>query len=96
MPTTPLAGDRSRRARSPRDITGRRYEELHREQQEAKGDLANIDVTSIRHMAYTSGHAAGFEAGFVAGWDALADHLVEIGVLDPDDEPEVLGSPEAE
>jgi hypothetical protein len=84
MPTTSLAGDRSRRARNPKDVTGTRYAQQHAELK-AKEDAENIDVAAIRHAAYTSGHAAGYEAGFTAGWDSLALHLVEEGILDPDE-----------
>lgn len=84
MPTTPLAGNRARRARNPRDITGREYARLHAEQA-AKEAAANISIGEIRKAARQAGFDAGWEAGFDAGWNALAAYLVEIGVLDPDD-----------
>jgi len=92
--TSPPQGDRTR-ARNPRDITGTKAAQLLKDKQ-AREELANLDIHAIRHDAYTKGRADGFTAGFEQGWDSLAAHLVEIGILDPDDEPEVLGSPEAE
>ena len=88
MPTTtsPLAGNRTHRTRNPRDVTGAQYQRLHAEQK-AKEDAANLDIAAVRRAALTEGHAQGYEAGFTAGWDALAEHLVSEGILDPD-EPE--------
>jgi hypothetical protein len=83
--TSPLAGNRTHRTRNPRDITGREYQRLHAEE-DAKKAAENLDIAAVRRAALTEGHAQGYEAGFVAGWDALAAHLVEVGVLAPDDE----------
>jgi hypothetical protein len=69
---------------NPRDLTKTRQLELLREKQ-AREAAATVDIEAVRQVAYTSGHAAGYEAGFIAGWQALADHLVEIGVLEADD-----------
>jgi hypothetical protein len=78
MSTTSLAGDRSRRARSPRDITGREYARLHAEQ-EAKRAAATVDIHEVQRLAR--------EAGFSDGWDAaiawVTARMVDVGV-DPD------------
>jgi hypothetical protein len=86
MPTTPLAGNRASRTRNPRDLTGKQYTRQHAEQK-AKEDAAKIDIAAVRKAARSEGFSEGWDAGFQAGWNALAQHLVEIGVLDPD-EPE--------
>jgi hypothetical protein len=86
--TTPRQGDRSRASRvSPRNSTGRLYAQQHAEV-DARKSAANIDVNDVRRIEHERGHTAGYEAGFIAGWQALADHLVEIGVLEADDDGE--------
>jgi len=92
MPNTALAGDRNRRARNPRDLTGRKYVRLAAEQQE-KQEAADLDVAEIRRQALAQGIDAGYDAGFTAGWEAALQQLREVGLdvdavmaLD-DDEP---------
>lgn len=80
--TTPLAGDRSRRARNPRDITGRRYAEQQAEQA-ARTKAAETDFLKV-------GFDTGFDFGFDAGVQAVLKQLVAEGVIDadePGDEP---------
>jgi hypothetical protein len=91
MPTTSLAGDRGRRTRSPRDLTGKAYARLH-EEQKAKEEAASLDVAEIRRTALRQGVDAGYDAGFTAGWQAALDRLREAGLdvdsilaLDADD-----------
>lgn len=89
MPTSQLAGNRQHRARNPRDLTGKEYQ---RQQAELKAkrdaEASPVNLAAIRHDAFTKGHAQGYEAGFIAGWEALVAHLVEQGVIEPDDTPE--------
>jgi len=77
MPTTPLAGDRSRRARNPGDITGRRYAEQQAEQA-AKQKAERTDW-------YKVGWNAGFDYGFDAGVQAVIRQLQDDGVIDADE-----------
>jgi hypothetical protein len=93
--TSPRMGDRSKASRvSPRNMTGQRFAEQHADKDArdaSKAKHASLDVEAIKRAEYLRGYEAGFdkahEASFNAGWEALAQHLVEIGVLDPD-EPE--------
>jgi hypothetical protein len=70
MATSPIAGNRQNRARSPRDITGKAYQRQQAEQK-AKRDAEDNppDLAAIRHDSWTRGHARGYESGFTAGWD---------------------------
>jgi hypothetical protein len=52
----------------------------------AKDAAASIDVSEVRRQARTDGFAAGYDQGYEDGWDALAAHLVNMGVLAADDE----------
>lgn len=90
MPTTSLAGDRSRRVRNPRDVTGARYAQLHAEKA-ARETAASIDISEIRKTEFQRGFDAAWETAFKAGWDALAAYLVEEGVLDPDEQDDEAG-----
>lgn len=86
--TTPRQGDRSRASRvSPRNITGRKYAELHAEKA-ARDAAKDTDIAEVRRTEYLRGHDEGFVRGFTVGWDTLAAHLVEEGILDADDGPE--------
>ena len=70
MPTSQLSGNRARRGRSVRDITGREYARQHAEQ-EAKQAAAQLDPAEVRRAAFSKGH----EAGYAAGWEALSTGL---------------------
>jgi hypothetical protein len=70
MPTSQLAGNRARRGRSVRDITGREYARLAAET-EAKREAAGIDPAELRKAAY----AQGADAGYDMGWTALSAAL---------------------
>ena len=93
--TSPRMGDRSRASRvAPGNATGRRYAQQHAEKDArdaSKAKLASLNVEAIKRTEYLRGYdvgyGKGYESAFNAGWDALAQHLVETGVLDPD-EPE--------
>ena len=77
MPTTALAGDRSRRGRNPGDITGRRYAEQQRAEAARKKD-ESVDW-------YAVGFAAGFDFGWDAGVQAVVKQLQADGVIDADE-----------
>lgn len=79
-----LAADRSGRPRNRRDITGTRYARQQAEQA-AKRAAANINVDDVRREAFAEGYRAAFDKAFTDGWDALAEHLVQEGVLAPDE-----------
>jgi flagellar biosynthesis/type III secretory pathway protein FliH len=85
MPTTTssLAGDRNRRSRNPRDLTGREYQRLHA-QEAAKREAAaeNVNIHAVKRDAFTSGHAAGYEAGVEAGLDAATEALLSLSEKD--------------
>jgi len=81
MPTTSLAGDRSRRARNPRDITGREYARQHAD---AKREAGKIDLTAVRKAEYMRGWSDGYDAGVAA----ILKQLEDAGALDPDEDDE--------
>jgi flagellar biosynthesis/type III secretory pathway protein FliH len=81
MPTSQLAGSRTHRSRNVRDVTGRRYEELHAEQK-AKEDAEHVDIAAVRRAALTEGHAQGFAAGLDAGLDAATEALLSLSEKD--------------
>lgn len=87
MPTTSLAGDRSRRVRNPRDVTGARFAELQHEKS-AREAAADIDIPEALRAAQARGHADGYAKGLDDGWDTCIRALVEEGILDADDAPE--------
>jgi hypothetical protein len=93
MPTTALAGDRSRRTRNPRDITGIRYTDQLRAKQ-ARDAAASIDIGEVRRQAYTDGLRAGVESGFTSGWTALGELLIESGVISEERLLELVNSVE--
>jgi hypothetical protein len=76
MPTTSLAGDRSRRSRNPRDITGTRYAQQHAEQ-DAKRAVASVHIDTIRAAEFQRGFDTAWEKAFEAGWNALGELLIE-------------------
>jgi uncharacterized protein related to proFAR isomerase len=77
--TSPRMGDRARASRvSPRNITGRRYAELHAEQ-EAKRAAASIDISEIQLRAREEGFSQGFDAAIA--W--VTTRMIDAG-LDPD------------
>lgn len=86
MPTGQLAGDRSRRARPPSDVTGREYQRLHAAQK-AREDAETIDIAAIKRRAFEDGHSAGWDAAI--GW--VIEKMTDVGldadvlVLDADD-----------
>jgi hypothetical protein len=69
MPTSPLSGDRSRRARRPGDLTGKAYSRLH-EEQKAMRDVETSDPEQIRRAAFREGVSAGYDRGWDLGFDA--------------------------
>lgn len=71
MPTSQLAGNRARRGRNVRDVTGREYARQHAEQ-EAKQAAAAVDPAEVRRLAY----AAGADAGWDNGWHAALDGVL--------------------
>ena len=92
--TSPRDGARNLRSRSPRDITGRRYEELHREATERKKIQADPEgyARQARQEGYDRGYAAGdrdgyakgAEAGLACGWDDCVSFLVNAGLVTQD------------
>lgn len=84
MPTTPLAGDRARRARNPRDITGTRHRELLAEKA-ARDAAATVDIHEVQRRSREAGYSDGYTKGLSDGWDACIAALVAEGVLDADD-----------
>jgi uncharacterized MAPEG superfamily protein len=91
MPTSSLAGDRSHRARNPRDITGRRYAEQQREQEarQRAEEAGPVSVAAIRQEAVKRPHAEAFEAGAAWAFETIANAGVDVdAVLELDaDEP---------
>lgn len=89
MPTTPLAGDRGRRARNPRDITGVRYAQ-QQAAQEARQAAPTPSVEDVHNHAFrlgfAKGHAAGIESFSRAlhamykrdGIEAVQEYLSEL------------------
>jgi hypothetical protein len=69
---------------SPRDLTKTRQQQLLKEKA-AREAAKHVDIAEVQRVAFANGHAAGFEAGFTNGWDALAEHLVAEGILEPDE-----------
>ena len=88
MPTTSLAGDRSRRARNPRDITGRRYAEQQAEQAAKlkSGQAGPVAVADIPREEYKRGWSDGYDAG-------VAAVVRQLQVDEPGDEPQDAVSP---
>jgi hypothetical protein len=80
MPTTSLAGDRSRRARNPRDTTGIRYAQQHAEHDATKA-AEKLDINEVRRTEYLRGHSEGVTYGFTEGWNALGNLLIESGAI---------------
>lgn len=78
MPTSSLAGDRSRRARNPRDITGRRYAELQAEA-DARKSAATADIREVQRRSREAGYSDGWDAAI--GW--VIERMTDAG-LDPD------------
>jgi hypothetical protein len=70
MPTNQLNGNRARRGRSVRDVTGRAYTRLAAEQ-EAKQAAAAVDPGEVRRRAFDD----GFQVGHDIGWASLATSL---------------------
>lgn len=70
MPTTALAGDRSRRARNPRDITGTRYTD-QLAAKAARDAAKNVDLDELRRQTRAEGFDAGHETGYAAFGRAL-------------------------
>src|SRR5690348_4102993 len=80
--TSPRMGDRSKASRvAPGNITGRRYAQQHAEHK-AREAASSIDIAAVRKAAREAGWAEGFDAG----WSALVAHLVEQGILPPDED----------
>lgn len=69
--TSPRTGDRSRASRvSPRNITGRRYAELHAEKA-AREAARSVDIETIKRVEFEK----GFNAGHESGWESLTTAL---------------------
>jgi flagellar biosynthesis/type III secretory pathway protein FliH len=63
--TSPRDGARNLRRRSPRDLTSRRYEELHREQ--AERQKIQADPVGYARQARQEGFNSGYDAGYEYG-----------------------------
>ena len=70
MPTKQLNGNRARRERNPRDITGTLYRQQQREQ-EARRAAESVDIGEVRRAAFAAGHEAGHDAGWTAALDGV-------------------------
>jgi hypothetical protein len=73
-------GQRGSTPVSPMNRTGKIFQRQQREAV-AKKAATSIDINEVKHQAWLE----GFDQGFTAGWDALAQHLVDEGVLDADE-----------
>jgi flagellar biosynthesis/type III secretory pathway protein FliH len=84
--TSPRAGSREGRPRSPRDITGRQYEVLHAEHAQQQEIKANPE--KYRKVAWNEGFDAGYskgaEAGLIAGWDDAIAFVIDAGLATQD------------
>lgn len=80
----PATGRRGATPVSPMNRTGKLFQAQLREKQ-AKDAAKEIDINEVRQQARLAGYREGFDQGFIAGWDALAQHLVDEGVLDADE-----------
>ena len=78
---------RGAQAVNPGNLTGVIFKRQQAEQTANKAAAGQvIDLAAIKRQAFEDGYSAAFDKAFIAGWEALRQHLVDVGVLDADDD----------